>query len=219
MQKSDFTKFANSKGISSMLLNSYQQYIEPYIIEERNHPITSLSIFSRLMMDRILFLGSEIDSDVSNIISAQLLWLENQGDSDITIQISSPGGNIYDGYKIVDCINFVKCDVLCGQAWCRRGWEAWADSPCCHTRPSPTPRDPLPSEKSLRPGLPKMPPPRFSAFTHQGAPGADGREQREGGFGMDLRTLQVHGRGDLRNLKEERAVDPGRGVLARHLYQ
>ena len=111
MQKSDFEKFANSKGISSMLLNSYEHYIDPYIIEERNHPITSLSIFSRLMMDRILFLGSEIDSDVSNIISAQLLWLENQGDGDITMQISSPGGNIYDGYKIVDVINYVKCDV------------------------------------------------------------------------------------------------------------
>lgn len=109
--KKDFTKFANSKGISSMLLNSYEHYIEPYIIEERNHPITSLSIFSRLMMDRILFLGSEINSDVSNIISAQLLWLENQGDGDITMQISSPGGSIYDGYKILDTMKFIECDI------------------------------------------------------------------------------------------------------------
>ena len=109
--KEEFTKFANSKGISSMLLNSYDHYIEPYIIEERNHPITSLSIFSRLMADRTLFLGSEINSDVSNIISAQLLWLENQGDGDITILTSSPGGSIYDGYKILDTMHFIKCDV------------------------------------------------------------------------------------------------------------
>lgn len=111
MRKSDFEKFANSKGISSMLLNSYDHYIEPYIIEERNHPITSLSIFSRLMADRTLFLGSEINSDVSNIISAQLLWLENQGDGDITILTSSPGGSIYDGYKILDTMHYIKCDV------------------------------------------------------------------------------------------------------------
>ena len=109
--KEEFTKFANSKGISSMLLNSYDHYIEPYIIEERNHPITSLSIFSRLMADRTLFLGSEINSDVSNIISAQLLWLENQGEGDITILTSSPGGSIYDGYKILDTMHFIKCDV------------------------------------------------------------------------------------------------------------
>lgn len=109
--KEEFTKFANSKGISSMLLNSYDHYIEPYIIEERNHPITSLSIFSRLMADRTLFLGSEINSDVSNIISAQLLWLENQGDGDITILTSSPGGSIYDGYKILDTMHYIKCDV------------------------------------------------------------------------------------------------------------
>ena len=109
--KEEFTKFANSNGISSMLLNSYDHYIEPYIIEERNHPITSLSIFSRLMADRTLFLGSEINSDVSNIISAQLLWLENQGDGDITILTSSPGGSIYDGYKILDTMHYIKCDI------------------------------------------------------------------------------------------------------------
>ena len=109
--KEEFTKFANSKGISSMLLNSYDHYIEPYIIEERNNPITSLSIFSRLMADRTLFLGSEINSDVSNIISAQLLWLENQGDGDITILTSSPGGSIYDGYKILDTMHYIKCDI------------------------------------------------------------------------------------------------------------
>lgn len=107
----EFTKFANSKGISSMMLHSYNSYIEPSIIEERNSPIIGLSIFSRLMMDRIIFLGTEINSDVANIISAQLLWLEQQGDGDITIQISSGGGSIYDGYNILDTMNYIKPDI------------------------------------------------------------------------------------------------------------
>ena len=109
MQKSDFEKFALDKGVSSERLDYFRKrnepfmggYINPTVIEERQMNVTTMDVFSRLMLDRILFLGSEIDSDVSNIISAQLLWLENQGDSDITMQISSPGGNIYDGYKIV----------------------------------------------------------------------------------------------------------------------
>ena len=119
MQKSDFEKFAFDKGVSSEQLDYFRKrnwplmggYINPTVIEERQMNVTTMDVFSRLMLDRILFLGSEIDSDVSNIISAQLLWLENQGDGDITMQISSPGGNIYDGYKIVDVINYVKCDV------------------------------------------------------------------------------------------------------------
>lgn len=119
MQKSDFEKFALDKGVSSERLDYFKKrneplirgYINPTVIEERQMNVTTMDVFSRLMLDRILFLGSEIDSDVSNIISAQLLWLENQGDGDITMQISSPGGSIYDGYKIVDSINYVKCDV------------------------------------------------------------------------------------------------------------
>lgn len=118
MQKNDFEKFALSKGISTNNLDYYKNrytsknsYINPTVIEERNMNVTTMDVFSRLMMDRVLFLGSEIDSDVANIISAQLLWLENQGDGDITMQISSPGGSIYDGYKIVDSMNYVKCDI------------------------------------------------------------------------------------------------------------
>ena len=75
--KSDFEKFALSKGIGSNLLDEYNKYnfrngyVDPYVIEERNMNITSLSVFSRLMMDRIIFLGSEINDDVANVISAQ----------------------------------------------------------------------------------------------------------------------------------------------------
>lgn len=119
MQKSDFEKFALGKGISGESFNYFKKrnmpsmggYINPTVIEERQMNCTSMDVFSRLMMDRILFLGSEIDSDIANIISAQLLWLENQGDGDITMQISSPGGSIYDGYKVLDTMRYIKCDV------------------------------------------------------------------------------------------------------------
>lgn len=115
--KSDFEKFALSKGIGSNLLDEYNKYnfrngyVDPYVIEERNMNITSLSVFSRLMMDRIIFLGSEINDDVANVISAQLLWLEQQSDKDITIQIASPGGNIYSGYTILDSMTYISPDI------------------------------------------------------------------------------------------------------------
>lgn len=115
--KSDFEKFALSKGIGSNLLDRYNKYnfrngyVDPYVIEERNMNITSLSVFSRLMMDRIIFLGSEINDEVANVISAQLLWLEQQSDKDITIQIASPGGSIYSGYTILDSMTYISPDI------------------------------------------------------------------------------------------------------------
>lgn len=117
MTRSDFDKFALSRGIGSHLLGDYEKcnskmaYIDPYVIEERTMNITSLSIFSRLMMDRVIFLGTEINDDVANIISAQLLWLEQQSDNDITVQISSPGGSIYAGYTILDTMQFIKPEI------------------------------------------------------------------------------------------------------------
>ena len=115
--KSDFEKFALSKGIGSNLLDGYNKYnfrngyVDPYVIEERNMNITSLSVFSRLMMDRIIFLGSEINDEVANVISSQLLWLEQQSDKDITIQIASPGGSIYSGYTILDSMTYISPDI------------------------------------------------------------------------------------------------------------
>ena len=113
MRKTDFEKFALSKGIGSNLLNEYDKYnnrmayVDPYVIEERAMNITTLSVFSRLMLDRIIFIGSEINDEVANIVSAQLLWLEQQSDKDITIHIASPGGSIYSGYQIVDTMEFL----------------------------------------------------------------------------------------------------------------
>lgn len=117
MQKTEFEKFANSKGINSLVLNDYQKiinnggYISPTIMEERVMNITQMDVFSRMMIDRIIFLGTDIDATSANIISAQLQWLESQNNSDITMEISSNGGSIYDGYKILDTIQYVNCDV------------------------------------------------------------------------------------------------------------
>lgn len=115
-QYEDFKKFALSKGIGSDKLDSYDKYrakdyVNPMILEERSMNVTSIDVYSRLLMDRILFLNNEINSDVANILSAQLLWLEQQGDMDITLQISSPGGSIYDGYNILDTMNFIKPEI------------------------------------------------------------------------------------------------------------
>lgn len=117
MRKTDFEKFALSKGIGSNLLDGYDKYnnrmayVDPYVIEERAMNITTLSVFSRLMLDRIIFIGSEINDEVANIVSAQLLWLEQQSDKDITIHIASPGGSIYSGYQILDTMQFIKPEI------------------------------------------------------------------------------------------------------------
>ena len=115
----DFRLFAKDKGVSGMLFDDYtskmpyDSYIEPTVLEERkNMNLISISVFSRLLMERIIFLGTEINSDVSNIISAQLLWLDSVDPSkDVTLQVSSGGGSVYDGYKILDSMDFIACDV------------------------------------------------------------------------------------------------------------
>lgn len=112
----DFRKFALSNGIGGNTLDEYMKYavkdyINPMILEERQMNVTSIDVYSRLLMDRILFLSTEITPEVASIMSAQLLWLEQQCDSEITIQISSPGGSIYSGYNILDTMNYIKPDI------------------------------------------------------------------------------------------------------------
>ena len=111
----DFIKYMMSKGISSNKMDYYRKsvdgYINPYILEERQMNITSLDIFSRLMMDRQIFLGTDIDSDVANIIIAQLLWLDQQSNGDVTIICNSGGGSVYDGMAIIDTMNYINSDV------------------------------------------------------------------------------------------------------------
>jgi len=113
----EFRNYAlKQHGISSMRMDRYmsmtRNYITPYIIEERPMNITQLDVFSRLMKDRIIFLGVPIDDDVANIIQAQLLFLESQDpDRDIQIYLNSPGGQVYAGLGIYDTMQYLKPDV------------------------------------------------------------------------------------------------------------
>jgi ATP-dependent Clp protease, protease subunit len=117
MNQNEFSKYAlRHKGISSLKLDNYNRvyndYITPYIIEERPMNITQLDVFSRLMKDRIIFLGVPIYDDVANIIQAQLLFLESQdSDRDIQIYINSPGGSVYAGLGIYDTMQYLKPDI------------------------------------------------------------------------------------------------------------
>ncbi len=114
--KNEFQKFALSQGISSLNLHRYSSvsdaYISPTILEERRLNVTQMDVFSRLMMDRILFIGTAIDDDVANIIQAQLLFLEmNDPEKDIQIYINSPGGGVYAGLGIYDTMQLISPDV------------------------------------------------------------------------------------------------------------
>lgn len=112
----DFEKFARSQGIGSSKLHSYSQvsagYISPTIIEERRLNVAQMDVFSRLMMDRIIFMGVPVDDDAANIIQAQLLFLESVDPGrDVTLYINSPGGSVSAGLGIYDTMQLVQCDV------------------------------------------------------------------------------------------------------------
>lgn len=115
--KKEFGKYATKHaGISSINLDRYTSiygnYISPTIIEERQLNIASMDVFSRLMMDRIIFLGVPIDDYVANIIQAQLLFLESTDPSkDIQIYINSPGGSVYAGLGMYDTMQYISSDV------------------------------------------------------------------------------------------------------------
>jgi ATP-dependent Clp protease protease subunit len=115
--KNEFEKYAvKHKGISSASLHSYasvyNDYISPTIIEERQLNVASMDVFSRLMMDRIIFLGTGINDYVSNIIQAQLLFLQSvDAKKDIQIYLNSPGGSVYAGLGIYDTMQFIEPDV------------------------------------------------------------------------------------------------------------
>ena len=109
----EFEKFAvKGCGISSTTLHDYRAYINPTILEERQLNVTQMDVFSRLMMERILFLGTAIDSDIANIIQAQILFLESTDPTkDIQIYVNSPGGGVYAGLGIYDTMQLAQCDV------------------------------------------------------------------------------------------------------------
>ena len=113
----DFQKYATKHlGMSSMVLDdvikSQAQYLNPYILEERQLNVTQMDVFSRLMMDRIIFLGTEIDDYTANTLQAQLLYLDSvDSGKDISIYINSPGGSVTAGLGIYDTMQFISSDV------------------------------------------------------------------------------------------------------------
>lgn len=117
MKGTEFEKFAAlDRGISSMTLHRYgtafNNYINPTVIEERRMNMTSIDVFSRLMMDRIIFLGVPIDDDVANIVQAQLLFLSSSDASaDISLYLNTPGGQVTSGLGIYDTMQLIVPDV------------------------------------------------------------------------------------------------------------
>ena len=112
----DFKNYAvKHLGINSNILDKYSTVtnsLTPYIMEERQLNITQMDVFSRLMMDRIIFLGTQIDDQVANIIQAQLLYLDSSDPGkDISIYINSPGGSVYAGYGVYDTMQIISSDV------------------------------------------------------------------------------------------------------------
>ncbi|HOS48905.1 MAG TPA: ATP-dependent Clp endopeptidase proteolytic subunit ClpP [Bacteroidia bacterium] len=116
--RNEFMKYAvkhrgmSSNGVGSYINSVYADYISPTIIEERQLNVAQMDVFSRLMMDRIIFMGTGINDYVANIIQAQLLFLESSdAKRDITIYVNSPGGSVYAGLGIYDTIQYIQPDV------------------------------------------------------------------------------------------------------------
>jgi ATP-dependent Clp protease protease subunit len=109
----EFKKYAvKHLGISSLTLHEFESSMTPYIIEERQLNVAQMDVFSRLMMDRFIFLGTAINDQVANIIQAQLLFLESTDPAkDIQLYINSPGGVVYSGLGVYDTMQYVKPDV------------------------------------------------------------------------------------------------------------
>ena len=113
----DFKKYATKHlGMNSMVLDdvlkAQSQYLNPYILEERQLNVTQMDVFSRLMMDRIIFLGTQIDDYTANTLQAQLLYLDSvDNGKDISIYINSPGGSVYAGLGIYDTMQFISSNV------------------------------------------------------------------------------------------------------------
>lgn len=128
MIANDFKNYAvNHLGMNSNTLDAYTKavsrsasgiytptsdYINPYILEERQLNVTQMDVFSRLMMDRIIFLGTQVSDQSANVIQAQLLYLDSvDPDKDISLYINSPGGSVYAGLGIYDTMQYINSDV------------------------------------------------------------------------------------------------------------
>ena len=122
MNNNDFRKYAvKHLGMNGLALDQYtsttaanitSSYINPTIIEERQLNVAQMDVFSRLMMDRIIFLGTDVNDYTANVIQAQLLYLDQADPGrDVSIYINSPGGSVYAGLGIYDTMQYISCDV------------------------------------------------------------------------------------------------------------
>ena len=116
MEKNDFKLFAKDNGLSNSVLESklltVPTNMSPFVLEERKLNVAQMDVFSRLMMDRIIFLGTDIDDYVANVIQAQLLFLDNtEPGKPIDLYINSPGGSVYAGLGIYDTMQIIKSPV------------------------------------------------------------------------------------------------------------
>ena len=110
--KSEFENYAVKHcGVSSLKVHDYQNSMTPYILEERELRATQIDIFSRLMMERIIWCAGPVDDRMSTIVQAQLMFLDTLSDEDIIMHIDTPGGSVKSGLSIVDVMEYIKCDV------------------------------------------------------------------------------------------------------------
>lgn len=109
----DLRNFCLDKGVSGLYYDDYvkNSYINPMVLEERQMNVTSLDVYSRLLMDRIIFVNGEVESNMANILTAQLLWLDQQSDKQINLYINSPGGSVIDGLQIIDTTKIINAPI------------------------------------------------------------------------------------------------------------
>jgi len=110
--KSEFENYAvKNCGVSSLKVHDYQNSMTPYILEERELRATQMDIFSRLMMERIIWCAGPVYDRMSTIVQAQLMFLDTLSDEDVIMHIDTPGGSVKSGLSIVDVMDYVKCDI------------------------------------------------------------------------------------------------------------
>lgn len=111
----NFGLFAKDRGIGSLKMDYYNKRVEnsltPYILEERQMNVTAMDVFSRLMMERIIWVAGEVNDHMSTIVQAQLMFLDSLDYNDITMHIDSPGGSVKSGLSMVDVMNYIKSDI------------------------------------------------------------------------------------------------------------
>jgi ATP-dependent Clp protease protease subunit len=107
----DFRKYALSEGISSMNMQYFENSMTPYILEEREMRVTQMDIFSRLMRDRILWVAGQVNTNMSTVVQAQLMYLDSVETKDIKMHVDSPGGSVLAGLGMVDVMRYINSDV------------------------------------------------------------------------------------------------------------